>query len=44
MLLFTSSRHETDGVINESLLEDMEFDAANAQKEIEGEEAINKSI
>jgi len=44
MLLFASSRDETDGVIDESLLEgddDMEFDAANAQKETEGEEAIN---
>jgi hypothetical protein len=44
MLLFTSSRHKTDGVINESLLEDMEFDAANTQKEIEGEEAINSVL
>jgi len=44
MLPFASSRDETDGVIDESLLEgddDMEFDAANAQKETEGEEAIN---
>ena len=44
MLLFTSSRDDIDGVIDESLLEsddDMESDAEKAQKETEGEEAVN---
>jgi hypothetical protein len=44
MLLFASSRDEVGHVIDESLLEgddDMEFDAANAQRESEGEDAVN---
>ena len=44
MLLFASSRDDIDGVIDESLLEsddDMESDAEKAQKETEGEEAVN---